>query len=863
MLSTGQLIDQLWGDEPPPAARNSLQSHVARLRAVVDGEVIVTRPPGYALDLSKAAIDATRFEQAVGAARALVVEDPRETVALLLDGLAEWRGEAHAEFAEDLARFEAVRLRNLRVEAYRLLADAQRGSGDGRAAVDTLLRLVQDAPLREDVVLAAGRARGEVDRSMEALALLRTYREGLGEGLGLDPGSEVGLLEQHLLRGEVADLRGPRWPATAPRPGSVQMPVFEAQQRKPTSPPSVPTITVGRDHDLQRLDEALRRSRLVTLVGPGGVGQTRLAAVAAHVRAQEGHRVAWVDLATVTTAHDLYPLIAEALAVAVPDREQPTAAATALARFDGTVVLDNCEHLAAEIAKLTTLVLGKDGPGQLLATSRERLDVPGEQVTLIGPLPVPEPEVATENDAVIQLFQDRAMDGGALPVTAAEAARVAAAVDGLPLGVELAAARAASLPIEEMLARLDQHLDILAESPRRHGERHRTLSNVIAWSYELLGERDRTVFRRLAAFASSFQLEDAEQVCSDSDLAPSEVVDAVVRLVEASMVARVGTGHYRLLGPLRLFAAGQLDRDPDGEVTWRRHRTLVLDLAQRADEELTGPGEAVTIAALEAALPDLRAVYSRAVSEGDLATVARLAGRLHRYAYAQARGDLLAWGGIVADQEVDDLTEGERLRAIAASVPAATWSNDAEEGRRRSRLYADHLDDDEVDPGVGLTLAETLADLHLSRGDLEGAVAAYERGVCFASRVGHRGLLSYMTSGLSIAKPSTVIVATPKDWLARQPSSSEAAVFGRPPRSRPTRSASHLPMTTPMAPYRPSPRIARTADVALRGRHGDPLEAFPALSVGAAHLAGRGCGWHGADHPAQPGGAARADRSRY
>jgi predicted ATPase/DNA-binding SARP family transcriptional activator len=841
-VAAEQLIDQLWGDAPPPAARNSLQSHVARLRALIGNGAVVTRPPGYALDMAAVAIDAVAFEAAVTRARSQLPGDPAAAALTLRTALAAWRGAAHAEFADDLARADARRLENLRIDARGLLAEAHLLAGNRPAAVDTALRLQGDVPLREDVTAAAARTLHAVGRTAEALELLRTYRARLHDELGLDPGSTITTLEQRLLRGETIQERVPD-PALTARP-----PVAHLGQRAelassdPTPPPYTGTTTLGRVEAQADIERTLSVARLVTLVGPGGVGKTRLATVVVHGQARRPEqRVAWVDLATVANPADVAPLIVECLGLTSPDRAAAETAATALARFQGIVVLDNCEHVLDPVANVVELALARDSQTQLLATSRERLDVAGERVVLIAPLPVPDPQRANERDAAVQLFQDRLTAAGGGHVTAAEAAQVAAAVDGLPLGIELAAARAAALPVAELLARLADRLDVLVGSPRRHGERHRTLSNVIGWSYELLSDREQTVFRRASVFASSFRLTDAEQVCAGPDLSPSDVVEAVARLVEVSMVTRVGAGRYRLLEPLRLFAAEQLHRTTEAQTTWARHRDTLLALAERGDEQLTGPKEVETIAALEEALPDLRAVHARAVAEDDLATVARLAGRLYRFAYAQARGDVLAWGGRLVDADGADIDPEERLRAIAASVPAETWHDHLDEALRRAHLYAAHLDDDEADPWCGITLTETLADLHLMRGELESAIAVYERGMELARRCDHPGLASHMLSGLSIAttfrgeRARAARIAREAGELARRAAAPIAvslagyALGEALSEDEPDQALQAFAIAVGAAAEARAPffeAIARTADVALRGRYGDPEEAF-------------------------------------
>ncbi|WP_157042046.1 AfsR/SARP family transcriptional regulator [Nitriliruptor alkaliphilus] len=835
-LSSEQLIDRLWGQEPPPAARNSLQSHVARLRASLGGSAILTRPPGYALDTSAVTVDAVEFERAVTTARARIPDAPADAAAVLSEALGVWRGAAHAEFVADLARDEALRLENLRVDARGMLADAQARAGDHAAAIDTLLRL------REDVALATARALGSVDRTTEALDLLRSYRARLSDELGLDPGVAITDLEQQLLRGERTEAQGAVLATTSHRSSGDggRRSGRVTSTSTPTPPPHAGTQTLGREDDLRTIAGAFARARLVTLVGPGGVGKTRLATVAAleGITGSDGP-VAWVDLATVTEPADVPPLIIDALGLAVPDRASVGSAVLALARAPGTVVLDNCEHLLDVVATIVEGALALDGPSRLVATSRERLDVAGEQVVLVDPLPVPDPATASDRDPAVQLFRVRLAATGRAPVTAAEAARVVAAVDGLPLGIELAAARAATLRVDDLLDRLRQHLDVLAGSSRRHGERHRTLSNVIGWSYDLLTDPDERVLRRASVFASTFRLADAEQICAAPDLSPADVVDAVARLVEASLITRVSSGRYRLLAPIRLFAAAQLERSADADTTLSRHRAVILGLIDRADAEMTGPDEAATIAEIEAALPDLRAVHARAVADGDLGTVARMTGGLHRFAYAQARGDILAWGDHLLDARAADVDPLQRARAIAASVPAATWNERFDEALHRAAWYADRLVDDATDPWVGVTFAEATGDLHMLLGELDRAVEVYERGVGFARRTGHDGITAYMLAGLSIvttfsgdSRAGVKLALEAGELGVGVPTATSLAAYALGEalsEQEPDRALEAFETAVSSASAvgaRFFEAIARTAGVALRGRHGDPDEAL-------------------------------------
>jgi predicted ATPase/DNA-binding SARP family transcriptional activator len=849
-LSTELLIDRLWGEAAPPAARNSLQSHVARLRSLLGEGLVLTRPPGYALDATRVSIDAIAFERAVIGARDVLRHDPVGATRSLNCALGTWRGAAYAEFADDLAQAEAVRLEQLRVDARRTLAEAQLRSGEAPAAVDTLLRLVGDEPLREDVVVTAAGGLHAVGRTTEALAVVRRYRTRLADELGLDPSGAVAGLEQRLLRGEpLAEWSAVTAHATAGVAGSDRP--FRAEvagaadvRAAPTPPPAVTTAVLGRDEDLVRIEQALGSCRLVTLVGPGGVGKTRVATELARARLRSGQTpVAWVDLANVMSPSDVPPVIVEALGAVVPDQPDPPVAASALARFPGTVVFDNCEHVLEVTAGVVGRALAKAGGHQLrvVATSRERLDVADEQVVALAPLPVPDPALATDTDPAVRLFQQRLTAGGGPPVTAEQAARVAAAVDGMPLGLELAAARATTLPVDELVVRMARHLDVLSGSARRHGRRHRTLSRVIAWSHDLLDERAQAVFRRLAVFASSFRLADAEQVAAGDDLRGDDVVDAVARLVETSMLARVGAGRYRLLAPLRRFALDRLETSSDASTTPERHRAWVLALAARGDAELTGPDETTAIAELEAALPDLRAVHGRAAACGDLDTVARLAAELYRFAYVQARGDLLAWGSRVLTDDAFDASRDAHVRAIAASVPAETWRNAAGEARRRAQLYAARVTDASLEPWTRITLAETLADLQLQSGELEAAAASYAHGAALAERIGHDGLTSWMLSGLSLARSfqderrDAERIARRAIELAAAPLVPTAAslaayalgeaIADEDPDGALAAFAAALRHAAEVR-ARFLEGIALTADVALRGRHGDPGEAL-------------------------------------
>jgi predicted ATPase len=550
--------------------------------------------------------------------------------------------------------------------------------------------------------------------------------------------------------------------------------------------------------------------------------------------------VAWVDLARVQDRADVGAAVVDALGAQVTDPADAQATAAAMARFRGLVVLDNCEHLLEAVTDLLDRALREPASVRLLTTSRERLDLPGEQVLVIEPLPVPDPAGATARDPAVALFLERVLAAGGEPIAPAHAAAVVAAVDGLPLGLELAAARAVTLPVETLVTRLAADLQVLAGSARRYGDRQRTLVDVIAWSHDLLSDRERVLFRRLSVFAAAFGLQDAERVAADAALPPPAVVDGLARLVEQSMVARVGPDRYRLLEPLRRFAADALATAEDATATGRRHRELLVELVGRADVELPTRAEAATVVGLEQALPDLRAVHARALAAGDLGTVAQLAGQLYRFSYQQARGDLLAWGlPLVADGE--GVPRDDRLRALTAATVVTQWRGDLDEARRLEALLAAVLHDEELAPWTGVHVAEAVGDVRLGLGDLEGAANAYARAGTLAGRLEHAGLLASATASLAIVQGFQGRVAEAE--RAAREACELAAEAGAPS----VRSLAAYALGEALAPSEPDAAldafdlarreastvgarffegIARTADVALRGRHGDPHEAL-------------------------------------
>ncbi|HUP86155.1 MAG TPA: adenylate/guanylate cyclase domain-containing protein [Acidimicrobiales bacterium] len=330
-----------------------------------------------------------------------------------------------------------------------------------------------------------------------------------------------------------------------------------APLRAPTTMITLPErrrSLVGRHELLRRVESALTAGRLVTLVGPGGVGKTSVAIEAARRGTGLVDRTAFVDLTTVDGASGVPVAVARALGLSTA--ELP-AIRLAIASGSTLLVVDNCEHVVDAAAEVVQDLLGAAGSGvRVVATSRESLELDGETVLSVPPL--------TDDDAMIELFLDRAAAAGASRLKVDDRPRVAELcrrLDGLPLAIELAASRCTVLTVEQILAHLDQRLELLSSGRRRGRERHRTLRETIDWSYELLGERERDLYRRLAIFVDWFALDDAAAVAGGAS--EMEVLDVLEGLVARSLlvVSEVaGEAHYRYLESIRDHAWELLDR---------------------------------------------------------------------------------------------------------------------------------------------------------------------------------------------------------------------------------------------------------------------------------------------------------------
>ncbi|MGP3957447.1 BTAD domain-containing putative transcriptional regulator [Nonomuraea sp. 3N208] len=580
-----RLVEDLWGARAGRNPVGTLQARVSQLRrALGDPSLITHGPAGYRLSAHDC--DAARFHALVSRRS----PDPATRAAELEQALGLWRGPAYADFPDaDFVRAEAASLEETRLAALEEQAEVGLSLGE---RVD-LAELVALHPLRERLRASYMLALYRGGRQGEALAAYEDVRERLRDELGVDPSAELSRLHQAILR---------------------QDPALDTPALPRTNLPAPLTRLVGREAALAEVRALLRRGRLVTLTGPGGVGKTRLALAAAATwepptaagtveavahgayagaisrAAGFGGGVWLVELAALRP-HAGIDEVAEAIGGVLGLRDDVAGSmadrlATALQGTQTLLVLDNCEHVVERVATLAARLL-RAAPGlRILATSQESLRIEGESFWSVPPL---------GPEAAVELFTARA---GIEPD--ADVADVCARLDGLPLALELAATRVRALGVRGLADRLDDRFRVLTAGMRDAPERQRTLRAMIDWSWELLGEAERVVLRRLAVHAGGCTLEAAEQVCAEPGV---EVLDTLARLVDRSLVVRAGP-RYRLLESVAAYCRERLAEAGEDDLIRARHARYYTELAERA--HLRGPRQREWFARLDAERANLR-----------------------------------------------------------------------------------------------------------------------------------------------------------------------------------------------------------------------------------------------------------------
>ncbi|MFE5581684.1 BTAD domain-containing putative transcriptional regulator [Kitasatospora sp. NPDC056531] len=629
VVTVDSLTSALWPDGGPTEPSHALQSVVSRLRVTMNGRMpLRSASGGYCLDLPPEAVDVLRFELLARQGRqSLRAGDPDGAVRLLREALDLWRGEPLADVAAaPFAAATVVRLEELRLAAIEDRVEAELETSTGHLhAVAELDELVATYPLREKFRVLLVRTLHGDGRQAEALASYEAYRKLLAEELGTDPGQE--LQEAHLAA--LRDTPAPPQRPAARRTGNLRVAY---------------SSFIGRTEELSRATEQLRQSRLVTLVGPGGVGKTRLATTVLAELADSTPGGVWmVELASVTDPDGLVRAVMGALGLRevrlLDGREASPDPVGRLVEAFGTtealVLLDNCEHLLSAAARLVDELLGRCPGLRMLATSREPLDVPGETLCVVPPLGLPEPDTSDAMDyPAVRLFADRV--AAARPDFEITADNVAAVVDicrrldGLPLAIELAAARLRTLPLEQLAVRLDDRFRLLSGGSRTALPRHQTLRAVVAWSWDMLDDTERRLAARLAVFPGDITLDGAEGVCSRGGLAADTLLDHISALADKSLLQVLDgpDARYRMLETIREYALERLADSGEIVQARRDHTAYFLELAERAAPGLRGPDQLTWIVRLTAERDNLMATLHRALGSGEADTAVRLAAAL-------------------------------------------------------------------------------------------------------------------------------------------------------------------------------------------------------------------------------------------
>ncbi len=584
--------------------------------------------------------------------------------------------------------------------------------------------------------------------------------------------------------------------------GDETFPPLRSVDVVPTNLPTVRTELIGRTADITSLTSLVDHERLVTLTGVGGVGKTRLAlGVAASEAAKFADGCWFVELSPVADGDDVGKAVAGAMGVSMI----AGGLLDYLAERQVLIVLDNCEHVLDAVADLVDAVLVSAAEVHIVATSREPLGLDGEQVRRVPSLLLPDENFSlsdAEATAAVRLFAERA--NSAAESFRVDETNVSAVVeicrrlDGIPLAIELAAARVRAMAPSEIAARLDERFRLLAGGSRRSQERHRTLLATVSWSHDLLSDDERTVFRRLSVFPASFDLGAAEAVVGDVDL---DVVDLMVRLVDRSLVTyEPGVDRYRLLETLRQFGSDRLGEVGEAESARERLASHFLELAEQAAPGLTGSGYASTRDQLEVEVENLRATAEWCVDTGHWSEFAAMSSGIWPFLYQVTPVDLRAWNELIASHhsEVEPqlaadclgefafalsvlFGENERARRLAETSLAMSDERGVEQSAlaalavSTSALYTGMLEESvrlaEVAQGVGEARGDVRAagDAILFRMAAYSALGQPERAESMAGDAMRRAIAtgdSVRESSVVIAVASTYLNSKDPDFAA-------------------------------------------------------------------------------------------------
>lgn len=662
IVPTGRLIDDLWGEDPPPTAVKTLRTYVARLRKVLEpdrppgGEpaILVSHAGGYELRVDAGHIDAQRFEAAATAARTQLDSGLHtEAAGGFRRALDEWRGPALVDLAEyEFARVEATRLRELRLAALedRIEADLRRGRA--RDLVAELESLTEAHPYREGLWRQLMVALYQSDRQVEALRAYQSARHKLGEDLGLEPMEDLKRLEERIL------MQDPTLTVHKHRHGGLHH--FPVQR----------TIFVGRDRELLEISDLLSETRCVTITGIGGAGKTRIAhRLASAVVDAYPDGVYLVELASIVDPDLVLDQVATAMGVleggCAPVQPLGDALSTYLHDKQVLLVLDDSEHVLETTAALVERLFDACPSLTLLVTSRQTLGIAGETVYRLLPLALPPvigPDENPETFEAVRLFETRARSVRSdFHLTAGnvdDVVEICRRLDGIPLAIELAAARVNMLSPSQISARLAHSIRLLS-SGLRNDPRHRTLFAAMEWSYRLLSVPEQVLFDRLSVFAGRWDVESLEAVAPEGRIEGHDAFDVLAQLIDKSLVVveeRAGTATYRLLDTVRQYGSERLVATGEAAAVRENHDRWMLDLARTGEPLLRGGGQQEWLQRFDLLQEDFSTTIKRMLSEGALDAASGLVAALGWYWYMRGNWKgARRWVEVCADSGVAGL----------------------------------------------------------------------------------------------------------------------------------------------------------------------------------------------------------------
>jgi predicted ATPase/DNA-binding SARP family transcriptional activator len=820
LVPADRLIDELWGADLPKDPRGALRTQISRLRRALGpaGGELVTEGGGYRLSIRRGQLDAARFEDALAASAGAT---GKEALLLVDQALDLWRGPALAEFADrPIAAPEAVRLDELRVVARERRAELVLALGAPGDATAALQAVVAEHPERERARGLLMQALYRGGRHTEALAAFESWRRYLSEELGLDPSPALRHMEQDILRHSLTPAEPRAKPAYLPLP----LPV---------------TSFIGREGDCAAVAGLLSQVRLLTLHGPGGVGKTRLALeVISRVGARYRDGACFCDLAAIQRP----AAVTRAIATATGLTER------AFIRLDNQLIehlasrqqlllIDNCEHVADGVAVIAERLLRETRDVTVLATSRDRLGIDGEHIWPVTPLPADGPDAPA-----VRLFLDRACaaDPAARhePPDGAVVTALCARLDGLPLAIELAAARLPGTTVSELAASLQDRFRLLTVG-HRADSRHQSLRAVMDWSYEQLPPSAQELFGQLSVFHGWFDISAARAVTAWQVGGP-DAAHAVLHLTDRSLITADRTSggtRYRLLETLRSYGLERLEERGELAAARSWHAHWAVDLVTQAAAGLRGADEARWAAALDSHFDDLRAAHSW-LSGHDTRLSLRMTAELHWYALSRCQSEVFRWADVSAAAAAGSSSQFYP-EALASAAFGAIYRGDLQAGDSAAqaalaaargqdpmaaRRPLQALGDVAIfggDPKRAASLYREAYDLSVNAGDYLDAAwdaASAAAALAYGNQLAQASRLAGLAEAAATASGAPTALA-----LAAWATGEIAAV------TDPVRASEHLRRAAALATTAGSRLVSGLAEVSLAGlyaRHGDAATAL-------------------------------------